>query len=590
MSDSVPSKTAARPPDKVEPPACRAWRLTAWIAGVFSILVGLAMVLHHVRGWVDTPLQSPQLKAQKDQLRAAPTDDQLKQRIRLTDLQLRQRYFRRLSQSRSGVWLLAAGAVLFAVSVKQIDRLKKRRPRPDPRLSPAQQAMRAVRTRWSVAGVGAGLGVLLFLLSLGQGTPLPKAAADLEKTSGISAPATAALGFASMEELRQNWPRFRGADGNGLSVASNAPASWDVKTGAGIAWKTATPAGGFSSPIVWSNRLFLSGGDATQREVLCFDSRTGQILWRHPVASAPGVKATDVPDSTGYAAATMATDGRHVYVIFATGDLAAFTLDGKPLWSKSLGPLKNPYGHATSLATWRDQLILQLDQGEAEDGKSMLYAINGDTGAIVWQRPRKVPASWASPIVVEAAGKPQIITLAAPFVIAYSATDGTELWRVECLNGEVLPSPIFVAGMVIVASPSEKLLAIRPDGQGDVTKSKVGWMTEDNVPDITSPASNGELLFTLTTGGMLTCLDAKDGKKVWEHDFDQEFHASPAIAGGRIYLFSQKGTAIVAEAGRQFKEVFRADLPDSFQASPGFSADTLFVRGATNLWAFRASK
>jgi outer membrane protein assembly factor BamB len=171
-----------------------------------------------------------------------------------------------------------------------------------------------------------------------------------------------------------------------------------------------------------------------------------------------------------------------------------------------------------------------------------------------------------------------------PWVIAYAATDGTELWRVEGLNGEITPSPVFAGGLLFVVSPSEKLMAIRPDGHGDVTKTHVVWTTEDNVPDVTSPTSNGELVFTATTSGLLTCLDAKDGKKLWEHDFDMECHASPSIAGNRLYLLSQKGTVVVVEAVRQFKEVSRVEMGDAFHASPAFAPGRLFLRGVTNVW------
>ena len=304
------------------------------------------------------------------------------------------------------------------------------------------------------------------------------------------------------------------------------------------------------------------------------------------MVNVPGAptQPAEVPESTGYAAASMATDGRRVYVIFANGDCAAFTLEGQLAWSKSFGALKNPYGHATSLATWRDRLIVQLDQGDAEDNKSKLYALDGRTGQVVWQRPRKVGASWATPIVIEAAGKGQIITLAVPSVIAYATTDGTELWRVDGLNGEITPSPVWAGGLLFVPSPSENLLAIRPDGQGNVTKTHIAWTNEDNVPDVTSPLSNGELVFMVTTAGMLSCLDAKDGKKQWDHDYETEFHASPSLAAGRLYLFSQKGTAVVVEATRQFKELFRTEMNDGFHASPAFAEDKIFLRGLTNVW------
>ena len=594
-------KTAAGPHQRGTEAAGRAWWLTAWVGGVFTLLMGVALFAGHVGARAEDPLKSPQLREYKEKLRLNPTDEPTKQRIRQLDLQLRQRYFQQLSRMGSGVCLLLGGVAVFVVAVTQGARHRRRLPMPQARPDAAEQAVRsAVRARWSVAAGGAAIGGFLFILSLGLSASLPKRTAEVERLLGVGEaaggselPPTAnptdqakVSDAASLQELRQNWPCFRGADGSGVSLLTNVPTSWDTKTGTGIAWKVPVPIGGFNSPIVWGERVFLSGGDAKKREVLGLDARTGQTLWRQPVtvASSGPAQAAEVPDSTGYAAPTMATDGRRVYVIFANGDCAAFTLDGKPAWSKGFGALKNPYGHATSLATWQDRLIVQLDQGDVEDNKSKLYALDGRTGQILWQRPRKAGASWATPIVIEAAGKSQIITLAVPCVIAYAATDGTELWRVECLNGEITPSPAFAGGLLFVASPSEKLLAIRPDGQGDVTKTSVIWTNEDNVPDVTSPTGNGELVFALTTSGMLTCLDAKDGKKQWDHDFDMECHASPSLAGGRLYLLGQKGTVVVVEAARQFKEVFRTDMGDGFHASPAFAQDKIFLRGLTNVW------
>ncbi len=582
--------------------ARRNWRMTAWVAGVFSVLVGLTMIFGRLSIRAEDPLKSPQLKEYKEQLRLNPSDEQIKKRVRQLDLRLRQRYFRQLAQMESGVYLLLAGVVVFVLAIKQGARCQRPLPMPQPKPDASEQATRsAASARWSVAAGGAAIGVFLFILSLGLSAALPKRTAEVESLLGADEasgagdlhPTTQAKAndAATLQELRQNWPRFRGADGSGFSLLTNVPVTWDTKTGAGIAWKAPVPASGFNSPIIWGDQVFLSGGDAGKREVFCLDTKTGQTLWRQPVVVAPSGTgpAAEVPESTGYAASTMATDGRRVYVIFANGDCAAFTLKGKPVWSKSFGALKNPYGHATSLATWQDRLIVQLDQGDAEDNKSRLYALDGRTGQIVWQRPRKVGASWATPIVIEAAGKTQVITLAVPCVISYAASDGAELWRVECLNGEITPSPEFAGGLLFVASPSEKLLAIRPDGQGDVTKTHVVWTNEDNVPDVTSPTSNGELVFAVTTSGMLTCLDAKDGKKQWEHDFDMECHASPSLAADRLYLFSQKGTAVVIEAARQFKELFRTEMGDGFHASPAFAQDRILMRGLTNMWCLGAA-
>lgn len=573
----------ANTPSSQTSEAARVWRLTSWVAGVFSLVLGVAMIAGHFGSRAEDPLKSPVLKEYKEKLRLNPADEQMKQRIRALDLQLRQRYFTQLSRTASGVYLLLGGAAIFVLAATLA--VPQRKPLPQPKPEDTRRAARAaVAARWSVAAVGLVFGAFLLALSFGRTAFLPQGPAELEKLLGGGA-ATAGPDAASLEEIRRNWTSLRGADGNGVWALTNAPAAWDPKTGQGIVWKVPSPTPGFGSPIVWGNRIFFSGGDAARREVVCLSADTGQILWQQAVTNVPGsAPAVEVPDSTGYAAPTMATDGRRVYAIFANGDCAALTMDGKPVWAKSFGALKNPYGHATSLVTWQDRLIVQLDQGEPDEGHSKLYALDGRTGRVVWERPRKVGGSWASPIVIEAAGKAQVIVLAVPWVISYAAKDGAELWRVEGMNGEITPTAAFAGGLVFAPSPSEKLMAIRPDGSGDVTKTHVVWNNEDNVPDVTSPASNGELVFAATTSGMLTCYDAKDGKKLWEHDFEMEIHASPNISGNRLYVLGQKGTAVVVEAARQFKELFRTEMGDAFHASPAFAPDRIVLRGVTNIW------
>ncbi len=561
------------------------WRLTAWVAGLFSLAVGLVMLGSHLVSPPIDPLKSPDLLALKEELRQKPTDEALKVRIRNLDLQLRQRYFRQLSRMQTGVYLLLGGVAVFTLAVTKATR--KQPPMPKTQLDVAARNVSAARrARWSVAAVGAAGGAFLLVMNFGLTSPLPRHAAQLEKLFGAEPTVAAAPDAASPTDMRQNWPRFRGFEGSGVSLLTNIPQTWDTKSGAGVVWKVPNPAPGFNSPIVWGDRVFFSGGDARQREVFCLDTKTGQTLWRQPVVNVPGspTQPPEIPDTTGYCAPSMATDGRRVYAIFANGDLAAFTFDGKQAWAKSFGALKNPYGAATSLTTWQDRLLVQLDQGESEENKSRLYAVDGRTGRVVWERPRKVGASWASPIAIDAAGKGQVITLAVPNVIAYATADGAELWRAECLNGEITPSPIFAGGLVLVPSPSEKLTAIRPDGQGDVAKTHVAWTNEDNIPDVSSPVSNGELVFTLTTPGLLSCLDIKDGKKQWEHDFEMECHASPSIAGNRLFVLGQKGVAVVVESARQFRELFRTEMGDAFHASPAFAQSGMLLRGVTNIW------
>lgn len=562
---------------------------TAWVAGAFCAVLCAVMLYQHITATTNDPWKSPQLIALKEKLVNEPKDEAVKKDIRRLDFEFRQYYRRRLALDGLGGWLLLGGALVLVVAARQTWELNRKLPLPQPKLDAAEQAMRmSARARWSVAVAGVAVVFALTLVALSLGSALPGSAPGWQKLlgKGGAEEGAAAQELPSLAEFQANWPRFRGWDGNALSALTNTPLSWDAKNGEGIAWKAAIPAPGHGSPIVWSNRVFISCGDTNRRSVFCFGATDGQLLWQRAIENVPGTpaKQPEVPADTTFAAATMASDGRRVFAIFANGDLAALAFDGSVAWAKNLGVPKNTYGFATSLAVWPGKLIVQFDQGDAEAAGSKLLALDPTTGRVLWERPRPVPASWATPIILEAAGKPQIVTLGKPWVIGYALADGTELWRAELLDGEITPSPAFAGGMVLAVVPSAKLIALRLDGAGDVTKSHVAWTSEENVPDVTSPVANAELAFTVTSGGMLTCFDMKDGKKAWEKDFEMEVQSSPSIVGDRVFVLGTKGVAVVVEAARQFKEVARSELPDKFLASPAFADGRMYLRGATNLW------
>ena len=574
-------------------PLHRAFVATAWIAGVFCAVLCGVMLYNHVTATTNDPWKSPQLIALKEKLVAEPKNEELKKEIQRLDFEFRKHYRRRLALDGFGGWLLLGGALVFVLAERKAEILQKKLPMPGPKPDAAEQAVRmSARARWSVAAAGVVVAAALLMVALSIGSVLPNSQAGWQKLSGNGGAEEAAVGdLPSLAEFQSNWPRFRGWDGNALSSLTNTPLSWDGKSGAGIAWKSAIPEPGHSSPIVWSNRVFISGGTAAKREVFCFDAASGQLLWQRAIENVPGTpaKLPEIADEPGYAAPTMATDGRRVYTIFANGDLAALSLDGAPVWSKNIGVPKNAYGYAASLAMWPGKVMVQLDQDNGAPGGSRLLCFDAAKGRALWERSRQSTATWATPIVIEAAGKVQIITLGLPHVTSYALADGNELWRAELLDGEVTPSPVFAGGLVLVVSPSSKLVALRPDGAGDVTKTHVAWSANDNVPDIASPVSNGELVFTVTSGGTLTCFDLKDGKKIWEKDLEMEVQSSPSIIGDRVLVLGTKGVAVTVEAERQFKEIARSELPDKFLASPAFANGRIYLRGATNLWCVGAT-
>jgi outer membrane protein assembly factor BamB len=583
-------KRSATPPNKAVSPLrsasavqkVAAFSRAAGIAAAFCLLVGGYMLYQHGLAAERDPWKSPQLLALKEKLRAAPTDDAVKTEIRRLDLEFRQRYKRRLALDATGGWLLVGGVAVLLLGARPSVKWQTSQWLPKLRPDAAKESRRlSTQARWSVAAIGAVVGVGLLTLALVASSPLPKSAAELDKLLGKSGENEANASAPTIAELQANWPQFRGMNGG----ATTNELAFDARS-AGVIWKTPIPAPGFNSPVVWSNRIFISGGDAAKREVFCFDATDGKLLWQRAIENVSGspTRPLEIPDATGWAAPTMATDGRRAFAMFVNGDLAAVNFDGSVAWAKHLGVPKNMYGQASSLAIAPGKLIVQWDQDEEAPGGSKLMAFDCATGRKLWERTKPTHGAWSSPIIATAAGKPQIITLALPFVMSHGLADGNEVWRAEVMDGEITPSPIVANGLVVAVSPNGGLLALRPDGAGDVTQTHVAWKAEENVPDVTSPVSNGELVFTVTSSAGVGCFDLMDGKQIWQKELETEVQSSPAIAGHQLLVLGTKGNLVSVEVAREFKELGRAKFEDTFHASPAFTHDGMILRGATNLW------
>lgn len=386
----------------------------------------------------------------------------------------------------------------------------------------------------------------------------------------------------SAADYARNWPVFRGP---GLGSATGSfPTKWNGPEGEGVLWKTAISLPGWNSPVVWGDRVFLTGADSKSRTIYCVSADTGKLIWKQPLPALSKGPAPEVMSDTGYAAPTAATDGKRVFAIFPNGDLFAYSFSGKRLWSHSLGTPESQYGYAASLATFRSLVIVQFDQGTAEDGKSALIAFQGATGKIVWRVKRPVGGSWASPVVVRDGDSGIVLTNANPWTMAYDALTGHELWRANLMSGDVAPSPACAGGTAFFCNNGAVLAAVRLGGKGDVTKTHVAWQASDGLPDITSPAVAGSLLFLISTEGTLTCYDTQQGKKLWDHSLEASFKASPVIAGGLVYLQDADGVMHVIEAGRSFKSVVTCALGEKVNATPAFVGGRIYIRGEKHLF------
>jgi len=381
------------------------------------------------------------------------------------------------------------------------------------------------------------------------------------------------------------WPRFRGPGGLGIGPWDDVPVAFDGKSGKGIDWKAKVPLPGPSSPIVAGGRIFLTGATRTRRELMAFEAASGAIAWRREVRPDGSVEP-DPEDKLVWAAPTPASDGERVFAVFGNGDLAAIALDGSPVWARSLGKPENAYGHGSSLEVARGKLIVQLDQGNDEDGKSRLLAIDPATGRTVWEARRPaLPASWSTPIAIEAGGRAQVIACGGSWTVAHDLATGAEAWRAKCLGGEVVPSPVFSEGLVFAVAVDGFLAAIRPEGSGDVTKTGIAWKIEEDLPATSSPIAAGGLVVVSSSGGLVTCREAATGKKLWEKDYETSFEASPVLAGGIIRMIDEEGVLRAFRLGRTFEEAGRSELGEPVQASPALAPGRIYLRGKENLYA-----
>lgn len=578
-------------------------KLTAAVAAVFSLVVCALLVIDAANRLTKIPLESPQFLALKQDFSKDPANEELKQEIRDLDLALRKEYFREQQFTKTGVFLLLGGIGLMLIAGKWAATVERKLPTPVAKSSGPDSDERLSRNGlWAVVvlivallgttwGMNASYQSVL-PASVEELAALRQAEADVPAAEEKTVAATAQPALPELptpEEFRQSWPSFRGPDGSGISTHQDIPIEWDVASKTGIVWKTPVPLPGLNSPIVWKNHVFLAGATKERREVYCFDAATGAILWHKKVAStgADSDRPVKVSQDTGYAAPTMATDGRAVFVMFADGDLAAFDFSGNELWKLSVGVPDNTYGHAASLVTYKGQVIVQLDHGSGKDDRSKLAAFDGATGRPVWQTVRKMPSSWCSPIVVEHKGEPQLITGGDPWVIAYSPVSGTEIWRANCLErAEVGPTPVYSDGMVFAGNDNAAFVAIRAGGSGDVTETHVRWSVDIGLPDTCSPLVTGEFVLILASFGTLTCYDKKEGgEPLWEEDLGADFVSSPSLAGGRVYLFGKEGTAWIVEPTREeCKKIAQAELGEECVTSPAFQDGRIFIRGTEHLF------
>lgn len=402
----------------------------------------------------------------------------------------------------------------------------------------------------------------------------------------------------------ENWPGWRGPRGDGSSMEQQVPITWDATTGEGIAWKVPVPGRGHSSPIVWENQIFVASciEETNERVLVCFERRDGNIRWQQTVLKSPLETKHGL---NSFASGTPATDGKTVYVSFLETDnteepaknvskprmntpgvmiVAAYTMDGKQLWITKPSPFSSVHGFCSSPVIFDNLLIVNGDH----DGESHVFALDRNTGELVWKFPRvHQTRSYCTPIIREVAGKTQMVMSGSKQVVSLDPRSGKVHWTV---NG---PTEQFVASMVFDGAkfylsagfPDHYVMAIRPDGTGDVSDTHVAWSITDAKCYVPSPVLVGGQLFVADDRGTVNCFNTENGSRLWRDRLGGHYSASLITAGGLVYCTADDGKVTVIKPSDQLNVVSVNMLGESSFASPAVSNGQIFIRGENHLFA-----
>jgi len=427
--------------------------------------------------------------------------------------------------------------------------------------------------------------------------------------------ALAPAGAQSPEALHQ-WPHWRGPLATGAAPHGNPPIHWDEKTN--VQWKVAVPGRGSSTPIIWGDDVFVSTAVDTGRVakaadlpkadeklevktkppntyhqfiLICFDRKTGKVRWQQ--IACERVPHEGCHPTHSYAAGSPTTDGKHVWVSFGSQGVYCYDMAGKRQWQRDLGVIHSRYGwgEASTPVVHGDSLVLNWDQ---EVG-SKLIVLDAHTGKTHWEVDRNEPTTWNTPLVVDHKGKTQIIINGTNKARGYDLATHEVLWECGGQTLNAIPSPVAANGWVFCMSgyKGANAVAVPLDARGDITGTdKVVWKYAKGTPYVPSPLLvDGKLYFTQANDALLTCLDARTGKPLFErerlNDVDS-FYASPVAAAGRIYLVDRNGVTLVLKESTKIEMLAVNRLEDTIDASPAVAGRLLFLRGHKYLYCIAA--
>jgi len=393
----------------------------------------------------------------------------------------------------------------------------------------------------------------------------------------------------------ENWPGWRGPNGDGTSSERNLPVRWSRTEN--IAWRLELPGPAASTPAVWGDRIFLTSPAGSDLIVLCV-SRDGKELWRRSVAAGNKDYRGDEGNS---AAPSPSTDGKNVWAFFGTGHLACFDLDGKLVWQTNLQERYGEYDHWHGYSSTPLLVGDSLYQMCLRMKDPYIVALDKATGRERWNKARESAAehesrhSYASPVLYQDEKQMLLLIHGGDCVSAHRLDDGSEVWRCGSLNPKdnynrtlrFVASPVAKPGLVVVPSAKgHPVLGVRPDGKGDITATHVAWRRERDTTDVPTPVIHDGIVYNLRENGVLISIDEKTGDEIYlQRIHSGRQRASPVIADGKLYVASRDGAVYVIRPGRKFELLAENALDEPIASTPAIAGGRVYVRTFKALYA-----
>jgi outer membrane protein assembly factor BamB len=386
-----------------------------------------------------------------------------------------------------------------------------------------------------------------------------------------------AVAVTSLSAQQPGWPDFRGPTGQGHAEGGTLPLDWSESRN--VAWKTAVPGEGWSTPIVSGGRVWITTAvkeKSTSLRAIALDAATGRELVNAEVFSLRDGAPLNAKNNR--ASPSAVAGGDRVYVHFGADGTAALTPTGEIVW-KARFEYESQHGAGGSPILFDDLLIFSGDGSDA----AFVVALDTRTGKVRWKTNRRVPyaQAYTTPLAIRVGDRHQIVSVGAFRAAAYDPSSGKEIWRVSYGDGfSNVPRPVYGHGLVYIATGFQQpaLIAVRPDGTGDVTRSHVAWTLARGAPLTPSPLLVGDHLYFVTDTGIASCVDAKSGTIRWQQRLNGNFSASPVFADGRIYFQSEEGVTTVIAPGAEFRLLATNTLDGATLASMAVADGSMFLR------------